>query len=190
MGVKGTNNRLLILEAADRLFHVRGYNQTSFSDISDETGIPRGNFYYYFKTKEDILSAVVESRVKMFRDMLEQCDETSDDPLKRLVAFARMPLKNEEGIIRYGCPVGSLSSELAKDEPDLQEKSKEVFVVIRDWMIEQFDALGVEDSEAKAMDMLARLQGITIMACTFKDREFLHGSTNDIESWLRSFRLN
>lgn len=190
MGVKGTNNRLLILEAADRLFHVRGYNQTSFSDISDETGIPRGNFYYYFKTKEDILSAVVESRVKMSREMLEQCDSSTDDALERLVAFARMPLNNEEGLIRYGCPVGSLSSELAKDAAELQDKSNEVFEVIRDWMVVQFDALGVKHSQTKAMDMLARLQGISIMACAFKDRDFLHNSVNDLENWLRSFRLN
>ena len=55
MGTKGENNRARIIEAADELFYKRGYNQTSFSDIADITGIPRGNFYYYFKTKEGIL---------------------------------------------------------------------------------------------------------------------------------------
>lgn len=190
MGTKGTNNRQLILQAADHLFHVRGYNQTSFSDISDETGIPRGNFYYYFKTKEDILSAVVDARVKVFRDMLDQYDAMTDDALERLLAFARMPLNNEEGLLSYGCPVGSLSSELSKAPADLEEKAKEVFEVIRDWMDIQFTALGQSDSKAKAMDMLARLQGISIMTCAFKDREYLHNSINDIESWLRRFRLN
>jgi len=190
MGTKGTNNRLLILQAADHLFHVRGYNQTSFSDISDETGIPRGNFYYYFKTKEDILAAVVDSRVKLFRDMLEQCDMASSDPLERLVAFVKMPLNNEDGLIAYGCPVGSMSAELAKDAPELQDKSREVFEVIRDWMAVQFGTMGIKDGAAKAMDLLARMQGTSIMACTFKDREFLHNSISNIETWLRRFRLN
>ena len=49
MGTKGENNRTRIIEAADQLFYKHGYNQTSFSDIADITGIPRGNFYYYFK---------------------------------------------------------------------------------------------------------------------------------------------
>ena len=190
MGSKGTSNRLLILQAADNLFHVRGYNQTSFSDISDETGIPRGNFYYYFKTKEEILSAVVDSRVNAFREMLEQCDLSTNDPLERLLAFAKMPLNSEKRLIAYGCPVGSLSAELTKDDPELQDKAKEVFIVFRDWMTIQFKALGVDDSSAKAMDLLARMQGISIMACTFKDHEFLHSGINDIENWLRSFRLN
>ena len=190
MGTKGTNNRQLILQAADFLFHVRGYNQTSFSDISDETGIPRGNFYYYFKTKEEILSAVVDTRVKVFRDMLDQCDAMTDDALERLVVFARMPLNNEEGLLNHGCPIGSLSSELSKAPADQEEKAREVFEVIRDWMQLQFAALGEADSRARAMDMLARLQGISIMACAFKDREYLHNSINDVENWLRSFRLN
>ena len=51
MKQQSTNSKEKIVLAADQLFYVRGYNQTSFSDIADETGIPRGNFYYYFKTK-------------------------------------------------------------------------------------------------------------------------------------------
>ena len=76
MGTKGSANRQRIVEAADHLFYSRGYNQTSFSDISDETGIPRGNFYYYFKTKEDILAAVVESRLADFKQLLSHCEES------------------------------------------------------------------------------------------------------------------
>ena len=190
MGTKGTNNRQMILQAADHLFHVRGYNQTSFSDISDETGIPRGNFYYYFKTKEEILSAVVDARVRGFRDMLDQCDALTNDPLERLVAFTKMPLNNADSMLNYGCPVGSLSSELSKAPAELEEKAKEVFEVLRDWMAIQFSALGQSDSKARAMDMLARLQGVSIMACAFKDREYLQNSISDIQTWLRSFRLN
>ena len=190
MGTKGTNNRLLILQAADHLFHVRGYNQTSFSDISDETGIPKGNFYYYFKTKEDILEAVVDSRVTLFKQMLEKCESAAQDPLERLVMFTKMLVNNEDELITYGCPVGSLSSELAKDSQVLQTKARAVFEVVRDWLGEQFSEMGFSDSSEKAMDMLARMQGVSIMACTFKDRDFLHKSVDDIENWLRSHRLN
>ena len=58
MGTKGEGNRQRIVDAADSLFYRRGYNQTSFQDISDATGIRRGNFYYYFKTKYEILESV------------------------------------------------------------------------------------------------------------------------------------
>ena len=89
MGTKGSANKQKIIDAADRLFYSRGYNQTSFSDISDETGIPRGNFYYYFKTKEEILDAVVDCRVSEFQKMLEHCDQISTDPWERLLALVQ-----------------------------------------------------------------------------------------------------
>jgi len=83
MGNKGDNNRQRIVEAADQLFYTRGYNQTSFRDISLNTGIPRGNFYYYFKTKDDILNAVIESRVKFYSGMLAQCESLAAQPTGR-----------------------------------------------------------------------------------------------------------
>jgi AcrR family transcriptional regulator len=95
MGTKGSANRQRIVDAADHLFYSRGYNQTSFSDISDETGIPRGNFYYYFKTKEDILAAVVDARLGEFKDMLLSCEKATSDPLQRLHALAQFPLQRD-----------------------------------------------------------------------------------------------
>ena len=59
MGTKGDGNRQRIIDAADSLFYRRGYNQTSFQDISDATGIPRGNFYYYFKAINRFLKLLV-----------------------------------------------------------------------------------------------------------------------------------
>ena len=52
-----------IVEAADQLFYHRGYEHTAFSDIADVVQISRGNFYYYFKTKDEILDAVIGLRL-------------------------------------------------------------------------------------------------------------------------------
>ncbi|MDH5192012.1 MAG: TetR/AcrR family transcriptional regulator, partial [Gammaproteobacteria bacterium] len=57
MGAKGEANRQHIVDVADNLFYQKGYNQTSFTDIAEASEIPRGNFYYYFKTKDEILLA-------------------------------------------------------------------------------------------------------------------------------------
>ena len=90
MGTKGEGNRQRIIEAADSLFYRRGYNQTSFQDISDATGIPRGNFYYYFKTKDDILNAVVDTRIAELTVMLNNCESATDDARERLLLFSNM----------------------------------------------------------------------------------------------------
>ena len=190
MGTKGSANRQRIVDAADRLFYSRGYNQTSFSDISDETGIPRGNFYYYFKTKEDILTAVVESRVSEFSQMLDQCNSSSDDPRERLLALANMPVKNEQEVLKYGCPIGSLSTELTKEQDQAVSAIKltAVFDLLRDWCKQQFMALGLGDARADdyALDLLARMQGITLIANVYKDSAFLHRASGELSDWLNS----
>ena len=190
MGTKGENNRTRIIEAADQLFYKHGYNQTSFSDIADITGIPRGNFYYYFKTKDDILAAVVEARVRQYQEALASCDTATDKPGERLHAFIDMMAGSVDSLVDTGCPIGSLCVELAKDTEALQSKSREVFVLLRDWMSRQFEEIGLADANDKAMDLLSRMQGIAVMACAFKDGAYLHRSVGDLKSWISSLALS
>ena len=190
MGSKGENNRQLIVEAADQLFYTRGYHQTSFRDISDATGIPRGNFYYYFKTKDDILNAVVESRVQVYGDILQACEQKSSDPRQRLLCFSNMLSNFEDNIVLNGCPIGTLCAELSKDEDDLQDISRAVFSLMRKWLAEQFTALNCSDADNKAMDMLARMQGVTVMASAFRDRDFIHRSLAELQAWINSQTLS
>jgi AcrR family transcriptional regulator len=186
MGTKGENNRTRIIEAADQLFYKHGYNQTSFSDIADITGIPRGNFYYYFKTKDDILAAVVEARVRQYQEALLSCDDATENPAERLHAFIDIMAGSENSVVDTGCPIGSLCVELAKDTEALQSKSREVFVLLRGWMNRQFEEIGLDDANDKAMDLLSRMQGIAVIACAFKDSAYLHRSVADLKNWINN----
>ncbi len=190
MGTKGEGNRQRIIDAADNLFYRRGYNQTSFQDISDATGIPRGNFYYYFKTKDEILNAVVDARIAELSIMLKQCEVDSDDARERLLMFSNMLEYNRDDVIESGCPIGTLSSELAKDDPALHDKSRQAFILLRSWLKQQFDDLGINDAENLAMDLLAKLQGVTIMGCAFKDAAYIKRSHEEIKDWINTRTLN
>ena len=48
-----------ILDVAERLFTSKGYNKTTISDILDEIGVARGTFYYHFKSKEEVMDAII-----------------------------------------------------------------------------------------------------------------------------------
>jgi len=190
MGTKGEGNRQRIIDAADNLFYKRGYNQTSFQDISDATGIPRGNFYYYFKTKDEILDAVVSSRIASLSVMLNQCESETDDARERLLMFSNMLEFKRDDVIESGCPIGSLSSELAKDDAELHEISRQAFVLLRDWIKHQFRSLGLANADDLAMDLLAKIQGVTVLACAFKDAAFIKRSHNEIKDWINAKTLN
>ena len=84
-------------------------------------------------------------------------------------------------------PIGTLSSELAKDQDQdiSKEKITAVFDLLRNWSIEQFKALGKEEKSSQySMDLLARLQGVSVLASVYQDREYLHRATEDIRIWL------
>lgn len=49
-----------ILDAADELFGQKGFDGTSTNDILEKVGIARGTLYYHFKSKEDIMDALIE----------------------------------------------------------------------------------------------------------------------------------
>lgn len=49
-----------ILDVAQRLFAVKGFDHSSITDIQKEIGIARGTLYYHFKSKEDILDGIID----------------------------------------------------------------------------------------------------------------------------------
>ena len=57
---EAAERRKEILDVAEELFVTKGYDKTSTNDILDIIGIARGTLYYHFKSKEDILNAMIE----------------------------------------------------------------------------------------------------------------------------------
>lgn len=184
MAEKGETSRQHIIETANRLFYHRGYNQTSFSDIAEAAGIPRGNFYYHFKTKDDILVAVVEYRIAHYRDMLVAWDAEHPEPRQRLKRFVQMMRGNAKDLVRYGCPVGSLNIEIGKAQPELKAKTKKLFDLFRDWLAAQFRALGHKDANGLALHLLGRAQGISVVSQAYGERKYLKEELDQLEGWL------
>lgn len=183
MGSNATRD--LIVEAADQLFYRKGFDHTSFADIADAVQISRGNFYYHFKTKDEILDAVIAHRLDHTRAMLDAWEQAGDTPVARLRRFAGMLVANREPIMRQGCPVGTLCMELAKLNHPAQQDANALFVLFRDWLARQFTALGYADeAEAMAMHLLVRSQGIATLANAFHDEAFLRREAGYIDDWL------
>jgi TetR/AcrR family transcriptional regulator, transcriptional repressor for nem operon len=174
-----------IVEAADRLFYRQGYEHTSFADIAEAVQISRGNFYYHFKTKDDILDAVIARRLATTREMLDRWEAEGAHPAERIRSFIRILITNRTKIMLYGCPVGTLCAELAKLEHAAQGAASEVFILFRDWLRRQFELLGRgDDADALAMHVLARSQGVATLANAFHDEAFIRHEVDEMCAWL------
>ena len=57
-------NRAAILDAARRVFLEQGYEAVTIRDVVRQTELASGTFYNYFRTKEDLLRALVEQHVQ------------------------------------------------------------------------------------------------------------------------------
>ena len=174
-----------IVEAADQLFYHRGFEHTSFADIADVVQISRGNFYYHFKTKDEILDAVIDQRLANTESMLEQWEENGGHPADRVRSFIHILIANQAKIMRYGCPVGTLCAELAKLNHASQAEASKLFTLFRDWLGRQFTLLGrAADADTLAMHLLARSQGVATLASAFHDKKFIEREVRQMCAWL------
>jgi TetR/AcrR family transcriptional repressor of nem operon len=180
-----------IVEAADQLFYRQGYEHTSFSDIADAVRISRGNFYYHFKSKDEILDAVIDARLAKTREMLDRWELEGKEPADRIRSFIHILLGNRTHIKRYGCPVGTLCAELAKLSHDSRGEANKLFTLFRTWLRRQFTLLGrAADADALAMHLLARSQGVAMLASAFHDEKFIKQEVKQMCDWLTACTEN
>ena len=179
--------RQRIVQACDDLLYHKGYNPMSFSDIAKASGIPRGNLNYHFKTKRQVLEAVIEYRLQRTRAMLDDWEQSLPTPLERLKRFARIPLNERENVSRFGCPMGSLNTELGKQQAELQAVARMQFDLFREWLTRQFRALlPHRDADALSLHLLARTQGVAVMAHVYADRSLPRREVDGLCAWLES----
>ncbi len=186
MTISPTRDR--IIEVADDLFYKSGFDATSFADVAAAVGIPRGNFYHHFKTKDAILEAVIKRRMERTRALLGRWEMEASDPFERVLSFIRTLLTHQAEIMAFGCPNGTLCSELAKFGHVAHGRAVEILRQFREWLAEQFRALGAGDrADVLAMRLLSWSQGVSVMATAFRNATFIRDEVAEVEMWLMTW---
>jgi AcrR family transcriptional regulator len=179
---RGKRERLVA--AAVELAYRQGFGKTTLADLADESQVPLGNIYYYFKTRDDIGNAVLDWRQGEFVAMRDRLSEL-ESPLARLVAFVEMTVANAPLVAERGCPMGSLTAELLKDGGDLAGRARALMADPMAWMAEQFAALGHEaDADDLALQLQSTLQGASLLAQSFGEPEPLEREGRRLLGWL------
>ena len=185
MASKGEKTRADIVERARKLFYEHGYDGTSFTQIVDATGLFRGNIYHYFKTKDDILEAVITRYLEDYQALLAQWERKYEDPKARLCAFVDMIAGHKAELVEYGCPIGSLNTELGKDQRELQQVARSLFELFKTWLAARFMELGrKQDADALALHLLGRAQGIAVISHVYRDKKLLGREADQLKDWI------
>jgi AcrR family transcriptional regulator len=96
--------RSRILDVAEEMFSKRGYDETAVSDIVSEMGVAQGTFYYYFKTKDECLDAMVTRILESDYAKIEEVADREDlaAPAKLLMVYAiRIKRRVENRVMDY-----------------------------------------------------------------------------------------
>lgn len=118
-----SDTRDRIVAAARDLFHAQGYHGTSLAQIGEAAAARPGSLYYFFKSKEALLVAVLDSyRGLLYPEVLEPAWATTDDPIERIFAvLAGYRRMLAETGCAAGCPIGNLALELVDPAPAVRE---------------------------------------------------------------------
>jgi TetR/AcrR family transcriptional repressor of nem operon len=172
-----------LVAAARQMVYQQGIEKTTLADIAAAAGVPLGNVYYYFKTKSDLVDAIVESHMAEARALLAAIDAARPAPRDRLKAVFGAFSDQSEMIARYGCPQGSLCVELDK-RAEGAGPAAELMRVSVEWAQRQFEAMGRPDADDLAVQMIARYQGTALLTSTFRDPRLMEREAARVAEWI------
>ncbi|MBN1533988.1 MAG: TetR family transcriptional regulator C-terminal domain-containing protein [Spirochaetes bacterium] len=121
---QGTSKRDEIIRVGAALIHARGYNATGLQEILDRASVPKGSFYFYFRSKEEFGVEIIDHFASIVGGIFSRhLRNGSIAPLRRLEELFRFfegYYKKQE--FAGGCPIGNLSLEMADASERLRTK--------------------------------------------------------------------
>jgi AcrR family transcriptional regulator len=179
---RGGKRQRLVASAGD-LLHRQGVAATTLAQVADAADVPPGNVYYYFKAKDDLVRAVIESRAEQVTAMLDSL-QPRRGPAARLKALAQQWVAMRDLVARYGCPFGTLAAELDRREDGLDREAAKPIGLILDWAEDQFRQLGRRDARELAIAFFSGVQGGALLANALRDADLMTRQVRHLERWI------
>ena len=174
-----------LVAAARDLIYRQGVEKTTLAEIAQAADVPVGNVYYYFKTKDELIEATIQSQIGDIQAMLGSFDRLGT-PQARLKALVKALCGNSDTAARYGCPLGSLCSELDKRVDWRESPSARLLGIPLAWLRGQFREMGRRDADELAYAFMASYEGIALLTNTFRDPKIMVGESRRLERWIDS----
>ncbi|MBU7318770.1 TetR/AcrR family transcriptional regulator [Paenibacillus oleatilyticus] len=172
------SNRQHVIETAAGLFLIRGYSYTSMDDVMRESQVSKSNIYYHFKSKEELLLAVVNYWAESYERSLFALLSRSELSVEERIMMFLDGLT--EGIARRnghgGCPFVTLYLQCPENAVPVRERIALFFTELQPMLVKLFRQGAAKgefrqqlDPEQAAPLFIACLEGSLVLAETTKD---------------------
>ncbi len=127
-----------ILDVAERLVQVRGYNAFSYADVAQALGIQKASLHHHYPTKADLGLALVERYRRTFLDALQRIETDKSSAFERLEQYAGL----YRTVLRRGrmCMCGMLAADVATLPRAMRAGITEFFEENEAWLLRVLDA--------------------------------------------------
>lgn len=159
-----------ILFTARDLIYKQGYSATSVNDILESASVGKGQFYYYFTSKEDIAKQVIQMNINEWRfyllnDILAPSDNPKEDFLKMIQWFSR-EIDNTK--IFHGCHIGNLIVEFSTKNEKFRLMLEKLMLDFADLLAKKLMDLSpkysnYDEAYSEAKFIIATIQGNVIL---------------------------
>ena len=197
MATKGSRTRRKIIENSLQLFSVKGYYNTSVSDILDATGLTKGGLYGHFASKEDIWYAVYDEAVSIWKGLVFKGIRNDSDPLERVEKFIENDLINYLGsdVFEGGCFFLNMLVELSGQSASMSRQILRGFVrlsaLLRSWLQEAAQEGVLKenlDLKETANFIIISLNGAAALYISSRDRSILEQTIRQLRLFIQQLR--
>ncbi len=188
-----TNTKEEILDAACRLMSLRGFHRTSLEDILRESHVGKGNFYYYFRSKEELGYAILDRTAEVYREgIFASVLSDGSDPLRQIFQFLDriVQVQRQAGCVG-GCPIGNLALELSDVHEGFRQRLARIFEAWRDQVEKQLEMARQQgqidpttDTRAMARFLVAGVEGGILLAKVKKNYRVLEECVAELKRHL------
>ncbi|GAA4487245.1 TetR/AcrR family transcriptional regulator [Gluconacetobacter asukensis] len=164
-----TDARARAIATAVRLFRIQGYTATGLTQILEESGAPKGSFYFHFprgKTQlaEEAIDHYVEARIAVLRNI--SADTTGDALGFTRQIFSTFAAEMVASDFQYGCLMQNLANELAALDFELTKRVAHGFAESTEVIADHFKGcgFGLARASSTAAALVAALEGARTIA--------------------------
>ena len=199
MATKGIQTRRKIINESLQLFSVKGYYNTSVSDILAVSGLTKGGLYGHFASKEDIWYAVYEEAVSIWKGIVFKGIRNNSDPLKRIEKFIENDMRDYLGtdVFEGGCFFLNMLVELSGQSASMSKQILRGFVrlsgLLRSWL-QEADQKGMlrENLNLKEVSnfIIISLNGAAALYISSRDRNILDQTVQQLRFYIEQLKKN
>jgi len=157
-----------MVEGATALMRTHGFTATSFKDVWERTGTPRGSVYFHFPDgKAELGAEVIRAALETLLRWTEDAEGEADSAAEFVQHLAAKPaefLESTDG--EQGCPIAAIAIERPVGFPGLGDAAKEAFAAWSARVAEGFERFGVPRAASGelAVATVSALEGAIVLS--------------------------